>query len=463
MIVALLAGLAQADPCGMVPPIQLTGQPPSQLERTGAQRTYVMHRRIQGVGGVETMVLRPGFTGNVEEFGMLIPFPSAPAIRKIEDDTFAHIEAAIDPPQVQVHLYEPYNYYLDDVAMADGGSMRSVAEESAEPTMRLREDEVRVVSQEAVGMYEVAVLEAGSPKALGLWMADNAYQYPDGMDDVVQDYVDTQWFFVAIKARVGGGDGAQPRPGMRRADTSRPEGSSFDGHVQGMGFRFATDEPVIPMRLSVFNGEDPRNVVYVLADDPVQMDDVGQDLVVRQVTGEQVYRNLTEPLPVVFFNGTESDLAPGNEDYLNSLRDQTVYSSIARDLFAADLLATRNARSGELSLDFEEEDKELLRISESFGLRGVAIDRLHNQELATQRERAVSGALDDVREMHLTVLDGVFPQKVLAAQNLSFSPWTMPSRRNARREDPLRPQAPVVSLPKKDSGNKNRSPFPIPG
>ena len=110
MIGTLLAltGLVDADPCGMVPPIYLGSGPPPTIERVGAQRTYVMHRQIPGVGGVETMALRPGFTGNVEDFGMLIPFPSPPAIRKIEDDTFAHLENAVDPPEMTVELYEPY-------------------------------------------------------------------------------------------------------------------------------------------------------------------------------------------------------------------------------------------------------------------------------------------------------------------------------------------------------------------
>ena len=61
----LLAGLADADPCGMVPPIGVsTG--PGVLQRDGAQRTYVMHSN-----GVETLALRPGFSGNVDELSLI--------------------------------------------------------------------------------------------------------------------------------------------------------------------------------------------------------------------------------------------------------------------------------------------------------------------------------------------------------------------------------------------------------
>lgn len=62
----------------MVPPIYTGKILP--LARVGEQRTYVFYK-----DGVESFAIRPGFTGKVEEFGMLIPFPTPPAVRKISD------------------------------------------------------------------------------------------------------------------------------------------------------------------------------------------------------------------------------------------------------------------------------------------------------------------------------------------------------------------------------------------
>ena len=435
---------AFADPCGMVPPLHVSvdpGSPP--IQRVGIQRTYVMHTR-----GVETMVLRPGFEGRVEEFGMLIPFPTPPAIRKIEDATFQHIEAAIAPPEVNVQIYDPMPMHrgvFDDLAMAPSmakSSEMAVEEES----LALRRDEVRVLKEEAVGMYQVAVLEAGSAKALDTWMADNAYRYPEGMDAVVEDYVAERWCFVAIKARVGSADGATPRPGMRTTDTAFPSGATFDGHVQGMGFRFFTEEPVVPMRLSVFNGEDPHNVLYMLTDEPVRIDDVPAGLVLDQLDGEELHRNLTEPFAVTWQNGGPNDLVDWQMNQVQVQRNPAPYSGVARDLFAADMLA---ARTGRLSLPFEEEEKELLRISEAFGMRGAEIDALHNATLTEQKAEAVDGALDDVKEMHLSVIDGVYPQRVLARQNLTFSTYRLPPLvRALERNDPLKPADIWLSYPR---------------
>ena len=233
----------KADPCGMVPPIYLGDVSP--IARIGLQKTYVFYK-----DGVETFVIRPGFTGDVDNFGMLIPFPTPPALRKVPDDIFEHISKAVDPPEVVVDL-SPRRFR----ALAANAAPMAAAE-SAMAFDSLEENEVRVLKKEAVGMYEVAVLAAGSPKALKRWMDENKYKYPDGMDDVTRDYIKQNWCFVAVKTKVGNKGAVDPKPGQRNVNPNLPKGSTFDGHVQGMGFRFKTEKLVVPMRLSAFNEGD---------------------------------------------------------------------------------------------------------------------------------------------------------------------------------------------------------------
>ena len=89
-------------------------------------------------------------------------------------------------------------------------------------------------------MYEVAVLEAGSAEALKRWMDENGYKYPDGMDKVTNEYVDSRLVFCGGENQSRTETGGRPRPGQREIDPSFPDGSVFDGNVQGMGFRFKT-------------------------------------------------------------------------------------------------------------------------------------------------------------------------------------------------------------------------------
>ena len=417
-------GNVSADPCGMVPPITVASAD-NAVVRAGAQRTYMFFK-----DGMETIALRPGFEGNIDNFGMLIPFPNPPAIRKIEDDTFAHVEAAIDPPKVNVTIEYPRARKVMESGIMDdkGGKV------SAEPSLSY--NEVRVLKEEAVGMYQVAVLEAGSAAALKKWMDKNGYKYPTGMDKVTNEYVAIEWCFVAVKATVGQAPGITPKPGMREVNPKLPDGASFDGYVQGMAFRFPTKEPVIPMRLSVFNGKDPRNVVYALTDKPIKINNIDENMVLRQVSGEDLHHNVSKPLQVEYRNGTKAEVTRASDlTRIEEARDQTKYNSIARDLFASDLLALRKQT---LSLAHEETEKDLLRVSESFGLRGPEVDKLHAKESISAREIAVQGALDDLKEMHISVIDGVFNGDVLARENLTFSSYTMPKQDNTRRNDKIR-------------------------
>ena len=409
------------DPCGMVPPIYTGNGKP--ISRIGLQQTYVFYK-----DGVETFVIRPGFTGKVDEFGMLIPFPNPPALRKVPDDVFPHIAAAVDPPEIQVYVggWGMQNNF----ANANGVAMPK----SQNQQLSIRRSEVRVLKEEAVGMYEVAVLEAGSPEALQRWMDKHGYQYPKGMDKVASEYIEAKWCFVAVKTRVGQKAGVNPKPGQKKLDAKMPSGASFDGHVQGMGFRFRTKELVVPMRLSAFNDGDMRNIVYLLTDEPKKIRSIPEEYVQRQISGKELIKNVTQPLPVRIIGGTAKDMQPYQIKQLPKQRNPDPHNGFAKRLFAADLLAIER---DDLSMPHEEYEKELLRIGEHFGLRGQQIDTANAAALKKEADQVVAVGLNKIADMTLTVVDGDFPREVLAKQNLHFAEYKMPVRRNnSKNYDP---------------------------
>ena len=402
---------ASADPCGMVPPVYLGN---GSIKRIGLQKTYVFHK-----DGIETFVIRPGFQGNVDNFGMLIPFPNPPSLRKVPDNIFEQIANAIDPPEIVVDL----NPIILERAMAfDSAEMPSVA-----AGLSFQEEAVVVLNQEAVGMYEVAVLQAGSAKALKKWMDQNGFRYPEGMDTVTDDYVKLGWCFVAVKTKVGNKASVNPAPGQREVNAALPAGSIFDGHVQGMGFRFKSEELVVPMRLSAFNDGDLRNIVYLLTDGPRKIRGIPEEFVVRQLKGEKLFKNVTEPLPLRIIGGTEKDISEYRQKSLKEERNPGPHNAMAKELFASDLLAVA---TGDLSLKHEEMEKELLRVGEFFGLRGTDIDAQNNEALLTQREKTVDQGLSLLTNMTLTVVDGDFPREVIAEDNLTFEQYSMPVAKN---------------------------------
>ena len=401
-----------ADPCGMVPPITTDGTIP--IARIGEQRTYVFFK-----DGVETFVIRPGFSGQVDEFGMLIPFPTPPALRKVADDVFEQITAAIDPPEVVVDLRPKLLSRLAVPASAPA---------NAEGLNYAFRDQVRVLRKEAVGMYEIAVLEAGSAAALKRWMDDNGYQYPTGMDAVCDEYVESGWCFVAVKTKVGQKGGVDPQPGQRAVTSRLPDGATFDGNVQAMGFRFKTDELVVPMRLSAFNDGELRNIVYLLTDGPRRIRKIPEEYVVRQIPGSQLEKNVTDLLPLRIIGGDLKDISPRRMESIGEQRDPYPKNGVAKELFAADL---RAVATGQLALPQEEREKVLLRIGERLGLRGVEIDKANAEALKEMNKETVAAALQDIKSMTLTVVDGDFPRAVIADENLTFIEYSMPQTKNS--------------------------------
>jgi hypothetical protein len=414
--VTLVAGTAWADPCGMVPPIYV-GEGGATIKRTGPQKTYVFHH-----DGVQDIVLRPGYSGNVEEFGMLVALPSPPALRKVPDEIFAHLAAAVDPPEIVIDLRPQPEF---DERMMYSEMAGDSAPEPAPP----REEEVRVLKQEAVGMYEVAVLEAGSPKALEKWMSEHKFKYPAGMDGVVTDYVKLRWCFVAVKTRIGPKAQTDPQPGMKnKPKTAKPAGASFDGYIQGMGFRFLTPKAVVPMRLATFNEADERRqVVYVLSTDPIKFDGVPESRVVRQLTGTRLRKNVVDPLPLRIIGGKLKDVPKDHLAAIKPQRDPAPHNGRAKELFAGDLLA---AKTKELSLEHEEEEKELLNIGERLNLRGPELDAMLEQELSKARERLAKDTISGLDKLHFTLVDGEFPFKYMQENNLTFSRYDMPKSKN---------------------------------
>lgn len=421
VVAALTTRHANADPCGLVPPLYLADDAP--IKRIGVQKTYVFYRR-----GLETLVLRPGFSGKVDEFGMLIPFPTPPAIRKMPDNVFEQIAAAIDPPEVVVDLRPQMMSGMKGGSFGGGGFGGGMGGGFGGMGF-VPKNEVRVIREEAVGMYEVAVLAAGSAESLKRWMDDHEYVYPSGMDVVCPEYIQDGWCFVAVKTKVKQKDAAEPRPGQRAIDNDLPEGATFDGHVQAMGFRFRSRRLVVPMRLSVHNPGELRNIVYLLADGPAKIRNIPEKFVVRQVSGYKLFDQLTEPLPLRILGGTINDVPRARLKGLPAERDPEPHNGVAADLFAADMLA---ARTGRLENRSEAVEKHLLQINEALELRGQEIDDEVRHMLRRERARIVRSILRSLDKMTLTVIDGDFPREVLARENLTFVKYHMPRERSNR-------------------------------
>ena len=127
-------------PAFVMPPRRCRSPLECYLTREGEQITYVFYK-----AGIQDVVLRPAFKGKVSEFGMLIPFPTPPAIRKVADDIFPQIGDAVEPPKVVINLYLP-------PPMALAGITRSPSKRGDANALRYK-DAVRHVVDDHEGTF----------------------------------------------------------------------------------------------------------------------------------------------------------------------------------------------------------------------------------------------------------------------------------------------------------------------
>jgi hypothetical protein len=175
-----------------------------------------------------------------------------------------------------------------------------------------------------------------------------------------------------------------------------------------MGFRFRTDNPVVPMRLSAYNEGKLHNIVYVFSDRPMKFDQLRPKFIKRQISGDQLLKNMTEPLKVKVIGGTlEQAEKWGYLSRPQYSRDPAPHNGNALDLFSADLMSASQDR---LSHPFEEREKELLKVGERLGLRGKEVDEQIGKIIRKERRKGLDEVKQEFSKMTLTVIEGDSPR-----------------------------------------------------
>jgi HEAT repeat protein len=241
------------------------------------QKAIILHD-----AGREDLILQVKYEGPAEEFGWLIPVPNLPKVQKGSMDCFYELSRYTQKHLERRSLYEGHT---------EGGS------EKPEP--------VTVIEMKTVGAYEVAVLATKDAGSLENWLKQHQFSFPEGKTDVIEFYVNQQWYFIAVKIQLNKGSGFQLSAGARR-QTSDPSPGAIkqwqlqQGELQPLHISFDTDKCVFPLKISSINGSPSEVQVYVLSKTPLVeksvLDRQIQD--VKRQTAEQAKRSeaLNRPL-----------------------------------------------------------------------------------------------------------------------------------------------------------------------
>jgi hypothetical protein len=189
-----------------------------------AQKAVILYGNSTG-NYTEHLILSVSFEGNAEDFAWVIPVPNLP-------------EIAVTDPEL---FWELSDFTRTEIR---GGG----CEGEGAPGY------VDVIEEQVVGPYATAILSATNATALADWLNANGYIFPEDGEEIVSEYIEKEWYFVATKINA-----VEEGTGETLAE----------GAIEPIVLSFASNETVYPLRitsLSATNAEPTEVLLYVLAD-----------------------------------------------------------------------------------------------------------------------------------------------------------------------------------------------------
>lgn len=225
LMVLFAAAPAEACGCGVY------------LPREGEGSVIQERALVRWDGQTEDIVMALGVQGESAEAAWIMPVPSEATVKLGEAKLFDTLQELTKPRVEQ-------RYGLLPPMMLGGGAAPEGAVGGAPPVLLLK--------QQTLGPFEISTLAATDAAALSNWLADNDYNFPDGLADVLQPYVEQNWFYIVARL------------------TSKAAGEKLTGELDPLWITFQSDEIVYPMRATALATGVLPVFVYVLAEHRVE-------------------------------------------------------------------------------------------------------------------------------------------------------------------------------------------------
>ena len=196
----------------------------------------------------EHLILSVSFEGDAEDFAWVIPVPAKPEIAVTDPDLF----------------WELSDLTATEIPEGGGGfgCLGGATEGDTE------EEGVDVIEEQVVGPYATAILSATNATALADWLNANGYIFPEEGEEIVSEYIEKEWYFVA--AKINAMVAIELAGYEEEVEEEEASEALAQGAIEPIILSFASDEIVYPLRitsLSTMNATSPEVLLYVFADD----------------------------------------------------------------------------------------------------------------------------------------------------------------------------------------------------
>ena len=165
-------------------------------------------------------IRRATFQGKADDFGFLVPTPTAPALSAVDDEIFEKLDRMTERKTENVTRKE-----TDWTPILLVPFMMRFKGETAGVTARAP---VEVLSTQKVAGYDATVLDATDATALREWLEKNGYATTPDLEEWLDAYIKQSWKITAFKI-----------------DKEQPDANARTSAVK---MSFTTDRPFFPYR-----------------------------------------------------------------------------------------------------------------------------------------------------------------------------------------------------------------------
>lgn len=193
--------------------------------------------------GMVNMHVRLSYDGPPTAFGWMLPVPADVEDALSSEQLFSNLDQNFGPRFNVQQVFADNCFQGQNAARASGGGVPSsdggIAEDAAPPS-------VQVLSREAIGPFDRALLLADDTAVLRAWLDENEFAIPEATDALLQPYIDEGAAFLVLKLLPG-------------ADS---------GDIQPLRLKFRGTAPTIPIRpTQVAATPDMGIIVHLLGDE----------------------------------------------------------------------------------------------------------------------------------------------------------------------------------------------------
>ena len=189
--------------------------------------------------GKEDLYIKINFEGEADNFAWIIPTPSIPKPEEAVDEIFDELYE-ISKPEIK---YEGNRKFFDGLSLGYGN------------------EGVEVHSQGVVGVYDFAVLSATGGNSLLNWFEVNGYKIPQEARELIDWYLEKDWFFTAIKINK---QEFYERVYKDKKDSRYYNYFDIKEHMHPIKLSFLSDLIVYPIKISQYSTLSPEKYEKVI-------------------------------------------------------------------------------------------------------------------------------------------------------------------------------------------------------